>query len=236
MKHSPANIIRNYVVKNHACSLPDTNGLWPGHVNFLADTVDNAILFTDTNGTKDGRLQRTGETIEHPGLQVLVRATDQGVAWQRIDVISKLFDATARQSLTIDGVSYLINSINRKGSIVPLSMEEHYKALEREVKETRNKRFIFVLNAIMTIDSEINYTMLPRSVAVPSPTTFWRTQVPAGVINGVNTIFTITSIGTPSIISLSIDGVIVTNFTIAGTTIAFLAAPTGTSMVLSYAT
>src|SRR6185436_10934890 len=169
MKHAPADIIRHYMKAIGICTLPEDNLDWPGYVDFLTGKSPNAILFTDTNGRRDGRFMRTGETIEHPGLQVLVRSNDQQVAWQRADLISKIFDATAKQIVTIQNTSdptaqnYVISSISRRGSIIPLSTEEHYKALERQSKEIKLGQFIYVLNALITLESEIAYRMLPKA-------------------------------------------------------------------------
>lgn len=233
MKNSPADILRYYSASAGVCSLPESNKAWPGYVNYMAGVVDNAILFTDVTGTKDGRYQRTGETVEHPGVQVLSRSTDQNTGWQRIDALAKLFDATGRQAVTVGSSSYTILSINRKGNIMPLNTEEHYKALERQTKEVKINRFIFVLNIIMTLDSDIVYVSLPSSITLPSPSTFWHTQSPAGTINGTNKVFTVTPFTATTTI-LTIDGVIVSGYTITATTITFTVAPTGTTMLLSY--
>jgi hypothetical protein len=236
MKHSPADIVRYYVAGTGICSMPTDAVAWPGYTNYLADAIDNAILFTDTNGTKDGRINRTGETVEHPGLQVLVRGTDQQTAWQRIDIISKLFDATSHQIVAISPETYEIIAIHRKYSVIPLSTEEHYKALERQGKEIKLRRFIFVLNAIMTLETDINYQLLPGSRVAPAVNTFWHNQIPAGALDGMNTVFTIAAFTAtfPNLTYITIDGVLATGYIILGPTITFTAAPTGSVMVLTY--
>lgn len=234
MKYSPADIIRYYIASTSVCSLPQSNLPWPGFTNYLPNTVNDAILFTDTNGPKDGRYMRTGKVIEHPGLQVLVRGTDQLTAWQRIEIISKIFEATVRQTVTIGSSQYLLLAVHRRGSIIPLSTEEHYKALERQTKEIKLRNFMFVLNTICSIEADIDDMLLPESVNGLSHNPFWHTQNPIGVLDGTNKVFTITTIPVNSIAILTIDGIVMSGYTISGTAITFTTAPIGSVMILTY--
>ncbi len=151
MAHSPADILRYYVISQNLATLPDTSGLWPGYANFLPDEGYNAILFTDTTARNDGRDIRSGQVINHPGVQMLFRGKTQPLAYNKGKEVQDLIDTIYRQIVTIDSTDYKIDSVTRNGTLIPLSMEEHYKALERQNKEVKQGRFIFVLNTNLTL-------------------------------------------------------------------------------------
>lgn len=49
-------------------------GKWQGCVGPLPPDPDNILGFIDTPPWQQGRIQRTGERVEHPDLQIMIRA------------------------------------------------------------------------------------------------------------------------------------------------------------------
>ena len=163
MNYSPGNILRYLCVQNGLCSLPETQTAWPAYADFIPDEGANAILFTNTTARKDGRYMRTGETIIHPGVQILFRGRTQDEAYNKGKEISIFLDSVKRQQVLITTETYRIDGVHKQGDLVPLSMEEHYKALERQIKENKRNRFIYVLNVIMTVTGyEVSEMMTPQ--------------------------------------------------------------------------
>ncbi len=95
-------------------------GTWPIYYESMPDETDNAIAVYSTVGRPDGRLQRSGETIEHPGIQVKVRAAASMVAQIKMSAVADALDQAGPRTLvaiTVDATTYrrTITSISRGG-------------------------------------------------------------------------------------------------------------------------
>ncbi len=151
LANSPADILRYSLIGTGFCTDPTQNHDWPGYVNYLPDVPDNAVMLTDIEGRMEGRIQRTGSIIEHPGIQIIVRALDQPTGWTKIRAICDQLDTVKKQLVPIGANTFTIVAVTRKGGIIPLGMEQHYKILERQEKEVKRRRFMFVTNTIITV-------------------------------------------------------------------------------------
>lgn len=223
MKHSPADIMRFYMVQLGVCTLPIDEEDWPGVVNTTNEASKNMILFSDTPARIDGRYMRTGEKIIHPGVQILIRSDKQPDAWQRASLIYKINNSVRNQLITIDSSTYRLRNLSQRGGIVSLSNEELFRSVDRQEKEQKRNRFMFAINLFMTIDDLTDTVLLPSSQAVTTNNDFWLTQSPQGAVNGTNQVFTV--ITAPSTIyTLYLDNVQIPreNYTINGTTITFV--------------
>ena len=101
--------------------------LWPAYIGRMPDgkqTATNLIVVYDTEPRQDGRLMRTGERIEHPGLQFRVRAVDYLTGHKKLAIIAAALDVIKRQTVTVDGTAYLIHAIKRIGGIIQLGTDE----------------------------------------------------------------------------------------------------------------
>lgn len=180
--HSPANIIRAYLlsVPGFQGTLPPFAGVvnygrfsWPIFVGILPDAPDNAITIYDTTGSMDGRHMRTGQQIEHYGLQVRVRAETYDLAWRKADEILRICDRTKRNAVTVDGDTYTIQNIDRSTQLIDLGEE----------KERLRRNIVF--NALVTIPLDAPATM----PAPPLAQTEFIQEVPLGLIDGDNRSF-----------------------------------------------
>jgi hypothetical protein len=139
MIHPPSDILRRLLVNAGICS---ENGEWPAFVSFLPPEPDASIGIFDTMGMPDGRLMRTGERIEHPGLQIWIRSLDYLTGWTKGYTICKEIDAVAGVYVEYSAEEmYIVQNISRIGTLLPLGVEE----------ESGKRRHNFSINAITTI-------------------------------------------------------------------------------------
>ena len=140
MSHSAADILRYAVIAGGQGTLPTDSLAWPFFVGHLPDTPDNAICAYDTGGLPDGRLM-DGETIQHPGWQLRIRATDHATAWAKVALIKAALDAIANTAVAIGVSNYTLHSVTQTGT--PIS-------LGQEVSGTRRREQITV-NGTLTV-------------------------------------------------------------------------------------
>jgi hypothetical protein len=119
LAHPPSYVLAEYL-RAYALAVPHgvtVSGYGYFHSSMPA-SKDAPVCFTcgDTAGTKDGRIQRTGETILHPGLQVRVRAADYATAWKMITWAMAAVDAAKRSTVGIGTTNYILHAFTTSGS------------------------------------------------------------------------------------------------------------------------
>lgn len=138
MTHSPARVIAAWLVAHvHAYDPPAAQ--WGCYVSSLPDGGHNALCVYDTVGILQGRIQRTGETIETPGIQVRVRSQDYETGRAKADALCAAFDELFRHEVEVDDTDYLIQAVTRTTPVICLGPEEG------------NKRERFTINFLVTI-------------------------------------------------------------------------------------
>ncbi len=123
----------------------ESSGDWEVFVSNIPDQPDRAICVYDTLGRFDGRIMRTGEKIEHPGIMVLVRGSIYPETYDRAKAIALALDQTAPFT-TVELSSsdvYLIQNISRTGALHPLGFMEDDR-----------RRYHFSINAVLTYRKE----------------------------------------------------------------------------------
>jgi len=115
---------------------------WSIFISFLPDLPDKAICIYDTAGKLDGRMMRTGEQIEHPGIQIRVRGPTYEETWLKAQAIALTLDAVQNSVVTTDEEEYIVHNVSRTGAIIPLGIEEN----------TRGRRHHFTINMILTLE------------------------------------------------------------------------------------
>lgn len=104
---------------------------------------DQVIFVHGPPGVMDGRNQRTGEAVEHFGIQVKVRGKDPEVVKLKILEVQKYLTETVKLTdVTISARVYKIHSVTSTSGIMPLGQEE------------KNRRFEFSANFTATITQE----------------------------------------------------------------------------------
>ncbi len=230
INHSPSDIIRFYMIRLGLGTRPSANSAWPIFSNELPNSPDDAISITDSTGYMDDRRMRTGFQLEHPGLHMLVRSTDQEVANKKAQDITHLFEVTFKQRVTIGTTTYTIQNISRKTNVVSLGAEQHFKELEHQNREYKLSRFVYAVNFICTIDSLFENVLLP----VPEESTegiFDYRHKPTRVTSKIYNTTPLPS--TTTYVMLFVDGVLVdpATYTLVGSTITLTNAVASSSVL-----
>jgi hypothetical protein len=97
----------------------------------------------DTTGTPDGRSQIDGEVLQHPGIQLRVRASGHQTGWSKINSLTVALDAINNYRVTIDSSTYTIQVISRRSTVESIGKEDSV-----------TKRDRFVANFTVSIDQE----------------------------------------------------------------------------------
>jgi|WetSurMetagenome_2_1015567.scaffolds.fasta_scaffold586091_2 hypothetical protein len=143
LAHSPADVVRWLMIDLSLGTDPagtGTSDSWPIHASSEPDYPDNLITIYDTAGVQQGRIQNTGETVEHRGIMVQVRGTDHATAWGKMDAIKVALDESVHNSLVIvDSSQYTVYAVTKQSG--PLSLG----------REQNTNRFLFTLNAIVAL-------------------------------------------------------------------------------------
>jgi len=124
--HTPAELLRASLVSAGlgVMRTRNPNNDWPVYVSHLPDAPANAICVYDTAGVKDGRVMGTGETFQHPGFQIRVRATDYATAHTKIRAVVTHLDTIRQQTLAVDEDSYKLVAVTQMGNPIPLGRED----------------------------------------------------------------------------------------------------------------
>jgi hypothetical protein len=145
MKTSPAEVLKFMLVQQSILTNASTKGAWPCYVSAMPDgagVADNAVCAYDTSPLLDGRYMRTGENVEHPGVQFKVRAVDYRTGWNKAQEIAAYLDTVLRSAFAIEDFQYVVQSIST-GGVLPLGQEEG----------TTKRRYLFTLNCNATLSS-----------------------------------------------------------------------------------
>jgi len=124
MRHSPAQITVQALTDDGIMDSPSSGGDWPLYVDHLPKTKQCAAIRT-TAGISDGRIMKTGEVIDHPGIQVRVKGHTYEDANQKCWAIADYFSKLKYKLVVLsDGFGYTIQAVSRFSPILPLGVEE----------------------------------------------------------------------------------------------------------------
>lgn len=139
--HSPADIIRYLLISQGKGSEPSDDLDWPMFTSSEPTIPDNCITTYDTSGVLQGRIQYSGEMVEHYGFQIRVRGSDHNTAWRKMNDIKTQMDQGVRlDTVNINSSIYLVEAITRSGGILALGKES-----------PTSQRLVFTLNAIVAL-------------------------------------------------------------------------------------
>lgn len=132
---SPADVLRQLLI---GAALGTMGGKstgardWPIFVGHRPDTPNALICVYDTPGTKEGRIQKTGETIHTPGWQIWVRAADYPTGWAKVDAISKFLDMVLRQRVVLSDCDYMVQAVTKTNNPFSLGGDTEGKVRRSE--------------------------------------------------------------------------------------------------------
>lgn len=144
MNRSPADVLAEVLVDSGVGQRPSGSVAdWKIYVGSLPDEGDQAVLLVDTQPLMDGRIHEDGETIQHPGIEIVVRALDHTTAWLKSNIITSILDGIAREDVTVGADTYTIQAATHKG-IMALGME-------RRASSVASRRHLFSINVICSM-------------------------------------------------------------------------------------
>jgi len=139
MTDSPAEILREWLTANNLGSEVGSNQLWPVYSFKKPSAPDQVIVVYNTTANPDGRYM-DGTVVEHPGVQIYLRATNDRPAWVKGIDIQQALAGIKGDMVTIGPVTYLIRSFTRTSSLTFIGEEE------------QNKRRQYTINGTLTIE------------------------------------------------------------------------------------
>lgn len=129
MKHSPAEIIVADLIHNEIGTDYRNGNRWACYVDMAPSpepqikVPKEIITVYNTTGIIDGRYQTDKhgvdrKTVEHPGLQVIVRSVNPIDGYRKCIEVSDRFDAILRNEVVVsDDKDYVIQAINRTTNV-----------------------------------------------------------------------------------------------------------------------
>ena len=112
-------------------------------IGFFPDDPDSAVCVYDAVSKPDGRLMRTGERIEHPGVQIQVRGLAYEEVWAKANTIALALDALRKVSVVPSSEgSYIVDNVSRTGGVLSIGVD----AVQGR------RRHYFVINANITVN------------------------------------------------------------------------------------
>ena len=139
---SPARVLRDVLVGEGVVAAPAEGAVWPAYVASEPDGAgvpDNVVTVYDTAANSDGRTQNDGVHNEHYGCQIRIRSADHPTGWSKAASIRDALDQIYKDSVTVDGVTYTIHSVSRRGGVLSLGRAD-----------TGTRRRLFTINVILT--------------------------------------------------------------------------------------
>jgi hypothetical protein len=146
MTISPAEIVRKYLIDQSTVVMGGTSGGWPSYYANKPENPDNLVAVYNTAPFIDGRVHNSGEVDEHAGIQVLIRGTDDRIAWAKgFDIQEKLRTIKRTTVImppeTLGGLSvrYMLWSFHRTQSLMFVGEEE------------KNRRRLYTVNGFLAV-------------------------------------------------------------------------------------
>lgn len=139
--HSAAEIVAQLLIDLAQGTLPSANGSWPVYDAAEPNTPDNAITVYDTTPQMQGRTQVDGVHQQHHGIQIRIRSQTHVIGNRKAEEVQATLDQTVYQNrVTLDGTTYIVQSIGRTSGIIPLGADS-----------ATSKRRAFTINGTVPI-------------------------------------------------------------------------------------
>ena len=145
LDHSPAAICVNYIVNDlSGFTDPADDSDWPMFIGHVPEIIEDCAGVFDTSGIIDGRYM-TGDTIDHYGIEIMVRSRSYETGYEKINTLVELLDTMHREDLTIGDDSYRIQAFTRTSSVGFLGIENE------RIDRNKKRRFVFSTNFLVSV-------------------------------------------------------------------------------------
>ena len=142
MIHSPQDIMASYFIAQGLGvqpPLPPASTDWPIYAGFMPPEGDQAVCIYDTAGVPNGRLMQ-GISIQHPGIQILVRHPDTRTCHDKAAQFYNKLQALRNVVVSFTDASYTV--LNAAEIRLPV----------RVGQEIGKNRMIYTVNSVLTIN------------------------------------------------------------------------------------
>jgi hypothetical protein len=111
-KYSGLEIVYELLLELELGTNPEENKPWPAFIGTLPDVKPQAISLFDMSIPTEGRIQSTGETIGHEGIQVRVTAKNYRTAREKVFELKEAFDSIIKYTVPVENEQYEIQAIH----------------------------------------------------------------------------------------------------------------------------
>jgi hypothetical protein len=141
----PSKVIQAYLVTQGVIQPNDVPELtdWRSGVSAMPVNGTNFVSIYDTAPVLDGRLQRSGKQVTHPGIQLRIRGSNYGVGWQKGKEIEEALEQARQVIVNTDEGVARIHAFTMTSPLFPIGQEE------------KDRRSLFTINGIVTLTEEI---------------------------------------------------------------------------------
>lgn len=140
MAESPAEVLRAWMISQGLGSTVGQSQTWPVYAFNRPDSPDEVIVIYNTSAMLDGRYMRSGEVVEHPGIQVYLRGVTDASAWSKGIAIQDALEQLKNAAVTIGQNQYKLSAFSRTSSLTFIGQEE------------KNKRRQYTINGTVTVE------------------------------------------------------------------------------------
>lgn len=155
----PALLLATHLKNTGVVAEPsDSSTSWPiydGHLPDGTGVPDSAVGIRNTEGTHDGRSQRTGLYWNHHGCQIIVRDRNEANAYAKARAIQNALVAIKRTEVVISDTIYKISSVSLTGPPVFIGREPDGK-----------RRYLFTINLLTRFLGEQKFSLVEISQVV----------------------------------------------------------------------
>lgn len=121
MKATPAQALIRCLLLEGLVSEPGTP--WGGTFSVMPDDPDDAVAAFDLDADLDGRIQRTGELVKHPRVQVQIRSMDYTPGYAKAVAIEEFLGGLHLHSFEAEGELVTIEAATVTTAAVSLGQQ-----------------------------------------------------------------------------------------------------------------
>lgn len=143
MINTPGQILVQFLVSYGLASKPSSATAWPmTYGGSMDDLANNALIAKSVSSQTEGKIQKTGETVRKPRLQISCRSQSHETAEVKLNDILAVLSALTMQPVVIGAVTYIIHACE-------IIMDTAFL-----MQEEKNRRQVYVATVQLTITEQ----------------------------------------------------------------------------------
>jgi len=121
---APATVLAYHLVAAGVGTGPAGALPWAVYWNKDPQAPDQVLVVKDTGADQDGRDHRTGDYVQHPTVQVTVRAKTQDVAKAKARAVVEVLKGLRNTVVTVGPHTYRVAGFHLTTGVTPIGVEE----------------------------------------------------------------------------------------------------------------